>query len=85
MVKVVGKQNVDFSNDKGERIEGIKLHILGTDKNVSGQCVFTEFVSPNSDCYDMANDLIVGSAVTLVYNRKGKVEEIILAKDLKDK
>lgn len=83
-VKVVGKQNLDFSTDKGERIEGVKLHILGADKNVQGQAVFTEFVSPYAECYEDACNLIVGSSVTLVYNRKGKVEEIIPCKDLKN-
>lgn len=81
-VKIVGKQNVDFSNDKGERIQGIKLHILGSDRNVNGWAVFTEFINPSSSAYNTALDLPLDSFVTLVYNRKGKVDEIIKCKDV---
>lgn len=78
-VKVVGKQMVDFENDKGEKIEGLKLHIVGSDKNVIGQSVFTQFLKVGTEPYEVANGLPVGACVVFVYDRKGKVEEIILA------
>ena len=79
-VKVVGKQYVDFENDKGEKIEGIKLHILGKEKNVVGDAVFTQFIKSGTESFDVANGLPVNSSVVFVYDRKGKIEEIILSK-----
>lgn len=81
MVQIVGKQEMDFKTDKGERICGIKLHIVGQDRNVNGKAVFTEFINPSADCYDDACSLPLGAYVTFVYNRKGKIEEIIVVKD----
>lgn len=79
-VKVVGKQNVDFKNDKGEKIEGVKLHLVGDDPHVTGKAVFTQFFKSGTSLYSQAVQLPNESEVVLVYDRKGKVDDIIIKK-----
>lgn len=77
-VKVVGKQNVNFNNDEGKKIEGVKLHFIGEDFNVEGKAVFTQFFRTDSSLYSQAVQLPIMSEIVLVYGRKGKVEDIII-------
>lgn len=81
MVQIVGKQEIDFKTDKGDKICGVKLHIVGQDRNVNGKAVFTAFIGSSADCYNDVCNLPLGAYVTFVYNRKGKIEQIIQSKE----
>lgn len=75
--ELVGRQVVDFKNDKGERISGIKLHFLCDDDRVSGRMCATQFISESHALYGKAQSMPLG-AFSFVYGMRGKVVDIVL-------
>lgn len=58
IVKIVGKQILDFVNeDTGEKIQGVNLFLLTSDKNVEGMKAIKQFVASNSVAYAQAYNL----------------------------
>ena len=73
--KVLGKQIVDYTSSKtGQRVQGINLHCMYSQKNVEGDAVEKLYVSSNVDS-PIVN---VGDEVDVFYNRFGSVEEVRL-------
>ncbi len=55
VVKVVGKQVLDFVNQEtGEKIQGVNLFILTSDENVIGLKAVKQFIGTSSPVYGQA-------------------------------
>lgn len=76
-VQLMGIQKLDFPNDKGEQIQGIKLHIAYKDQYVSGFKCDSKFISSeackNLGISEASLDPLVGKLVVLETDLKGKV------------
>lgn len=58
IVKVVGKQVLDFVNeDTGEKIQGVNLFLLTPDENVEGYKAIKQFIGTSSVAYAQALQL----------------------------
>lgn len=75
--QLVGRQIVDFKNDKQERIQGVKLHFLCQDDKVVGKMAATQFISITSPLYDLAMKAPFGD-FRFEYGMRGKIVDIIL-------
>lgn len=75
--KLVGKQMVDFKNDRGEAIQGIKLHFLCKDDRVDGEMAATQFINVTSSLYEVALNMAFGE-FDFVYGPKGRIMDITL-------
>lgn len=73
--ELVGKQSVNFKNEAGQTIEGVKLHFLCDDDRVSGRMAATQFIGVNHAMYDKAMSMPYGK-FTFTYGMKGKVVDI---------
>lgn len=74
-MEYVGRQFVDFVNPQGERVQGVKLHLVGLDNRVEGQACITQFINVTSPLYNDAVSLNFG-AVDIVYGQRGSVQSI---------
>ena len=77
MYELVGKQNVDFYNDKNQHICGVKLHLTG----FGGMCyvgidAIHQFISTDHPCYQKALEVPLGP-INIQYGRKNLVIDII--------
>lgn len=55
VVKVVGKQVLDFVNEEtGEKIQGVNLFISTPDEHVTGLKAVKQFIGASSDVYGQA-------------------------------
>ena len=58
IVKVVGKQILDFVNEEtGEKIQGVNLFLLTPDENVEGMKAIKQFIGTSSLAYAQAYNL----------------------------
>lgn len=76
---ITGKHIYDFTNDKGQRFSGIKLHcVQELPSPTEGR--LTEVISIGIDkpAYPMAAGFPFGAVVNPVYNKYGKVDDFIL-------
>lgn len=78
-LKVVGKRYYDFTNDKNQRFTGVKLHCI-QEFSTQKEGFLTEVISVGSDkpVYPIADELIFGTVITPVYNRYGRIDDIIV-------
>lgn len=77
MVKIVGKQNVDYVSKKtNQQVTGITLHVIGPDSRVDGMAVETVFISSRMTDFAAVQKLNVGDEVEFLYNRWGNVESV---------
>lgn len=74
-MKYVGRQFVDFVNPQGDRVQGVKLHLVGLDNRVEGQACITQFINVSSPLYNDAVSLNFGE-VEVVYGQRGSVQSI---------
>lgn len=76
-VKLIGVQDMDFTTRKGERIDGIKLHITYPDENVMGLMADGKFINREAcKLYGISVSGLVpmiGKDVYFETNVKGKV------------
>lgn len=76
-MELVGKQNVNFTNQQtGEVIEGVKLHFISPENNVTGLAAMTQFIRKDHPAYEKALDLPLGN-FNIIYGRRGSVQDII--------
>lgn len=76
-MKVIGKRTSTFTDKKsGEVITFGKLYVTYKDSTVSG--VIGEIAEAISVRPEILEEIPVGSEVTLIYNRYGKVEDFQL-------
>lgn len=74
-MKYVGRQMVDFVDRDGNRIQGIKLHLVGLDNRVEGEACITQFINASSPLYNNAVTLPFGD-VFIEYGPRGSVQSI---------
>lgn len=76
-VNLMGVQKLDFENDKGEKIQGLKLHIAYKDQYVSGLKCDSKFLSAEScenlGLSEQSLTKLVGKSVALETDLKGKI------------
>lgn len=81
-VNLIGLRNVDFENDKGEQVQGIKLFIAYPDDNVYGNCAENRFITADRfEKFDFElKDLIekIGEVIDIEINPKNKIVGITL-------
>lgn len=86
-MQLVGKQNISFTDNSGQLIEGVKLHFIGADDRVIGQAALTQFIKKHilvtirHFSWNLEN-LIFSMAVIIQFNEFYKVD-IMAAKYLK--
>lgn len=56
IVGLMGKKKVDFTNDKGEKIEGINMYYVGRSENVYGLACKKQFISSKHSLYKKVNE-----------------------------
>lgn len=76
-MNLVGKQMVDFTNDKGEKIKGVKLHFTCPDDRVSGLAATTQFFRADHVLYEQAVTMPLGE-FAFDYGPRGRVVGIRL-------
>lgn len=85
-LKLVGKKSYDYTNDKGVRYTGIKLHCV-QQHATSQEGFLTEIVSvgTNKPIYSQANEYAFGTIFTPVYDKYGRIQDLILVSLPEDK
>ena len=81
--KIVGKQKVDYVSKKtNQPVIGITLHCESetNDDRFEGTQVETIFISNKSPMYNQCVSFPIGSVVTVMYNRWGSPESVLLDK-----
>lgn len=77
-----GKREMSFTGTDGSQISGVQLHLVQQfsvqSKDISGRLVEKEFVSANKPCYTLAEQIPIGSVITVIYNKRGKVDDLVL-------
>lgn len=89
-ITLLGVQDLDFYTDKGEHIEGIKLHCCYDDKNVFGKSVDKAAVFLPANLFESKSDRLawfedfknhIGKRVFIDKDVKGRVDGIELLPD----
>lgn len=70
--KLVGKQLVDFTNNDGQRVSGIKLHIVGIDPRVRGEACITPFFNSDHPLVEVAANVPLGD-INLDFGPKNSI------------
>lgn len=82
--KLVGIEDVDYVSRKTkERVEGVKLHVVGKEEGnsrVKGCSVETFWISKRADIYGVVHTLPLNSMVDCSYNRWGNLDRIEVVK-----
>ena len=73
-----GSSEVNFTNEKNEQIKGINLYITYTANNVKGEITDKIFLNAKSGI-TLPKNLVLGKPCDLFFDRKGKIESIIVA------
>lgn len=75
-MKLVGKQDLSFTDrETNQLIEGVKLHLVGIDQRVQGECVLTQFIRKDNPLYPDAKTIPLGEII-IEYGPKGSVQGI---------
>lgn len=85
-MKVVGKERVDYPSKKtGKQVTGISFNCVMDTNNerFEGMRVDTVFVSSKSPMYDQCAGFPVGCEISVMYNRFGSVESVLLCNEKK--
>lgn len=81
-MKIVGKQKVDYVSKKtNQPVVGITLHCVAdvsNDERFEGMRTETIFISNRSAMYDQCAGFPIGSEISVMYNRYGSVESVLL-------
>lgn len=78
-MKVVGRKKYSFASKDGGLVTGVSLHCLEKAADPSeGEVALTLSVSSTKACYGTVLSVPFGSEITPVYNRYGKVDDILL-------
>lgn len=72
-MELVGRQMVDFLDQNKNRIQGVKLHLVGFDNRVEGKACITQFINANSPLYSTAITIPFGPVV-IEYGPRGSVQ-----------
>ena len=85
-LKLVGKKAYDYTNEKVDRYTGIKVHCVQEHASpLEGYLVETISVSSTKPIFSQANEFPFGTVFTPVYDRYGKIQDMILKSLPEDK
>lgn len=83
-----GKREMSFTGQDGKIISGVQLHLVQqfsvNSADIKGRLVEKEFVSANKPCYALAEQIPIGSIISVVYNKRGKVDDLVLVESPSD-
>lgn len=71
--KLIGKQNVDFTNNKNEQIKGINIFCIFEDSNVEGFRTEKFFLKEGTI---IPKEIKLNDIIDIMFNMKGKPEKI---------
>lgn len=77
-VTLYGYQEVDFVSNNNEHISGANLFVGFSNRFVTGQKTQKYFISSDSEYFSGVKDIEIGSTIDLVFNDRGKIEDIII-------
>lgn len=78
-LKLVGKKAYDYTNEKGQNYTGIKMHcVQDRPSETEGYLVETISVGTNKPVFATADDLPFGTIFTPVYDRYGRIQDIMI-------
>lgn len=75
-VQLVGVQNINFTNQNGEKISGKNLYVLYVDENVEGFRTDKFFLKEG---IALPKDAKLNDNLDLSFNHKGKIEAVYKA------
>ncbi|WP_300382440.1 hypothetical protein [Clostridium sp.] len=75
-VKLVGVQNINFTNNSGESIKGTNIFVGFKDENVEGLRTEKFFIK---DGIALPKETKLNDTIDLSFNHKGKIEMIYKA------
>lgn len=82
--ELVGVESVDYVSRKTqERVEGVKLHVVGEEgssSRVKGHPVETFWISKRADIYNDALTLPLNSKIECSFNRWGNLDHFQIVK-----
>lgn len=78
-MELVGRQMVDFLDQNRNRVQGVKLHMIGLDNRVEGRACITQFINASSPLYGTAISLSFGP-ILVEYGPRGSVQAICSTK-----
>lgn len=77
---VVGRQMTSFTDKAtGELVQGVKLFLTSTDSNVVGVRTDDVYIAAGKPGYEQACSFPINGQVTIIRNRYGKYEDMIVA------
>lgn len=73
VVKIVGIQNLSFTNNSGEVIKGMNIFVAFKDENVEGLRTEKFFLK---DGLNIPKDIKANETIDICFNHRGKIEMI---------
>ncbi|MCI9438646.1 MAG: hypothetical protein HFH85_16090 [Lachnospiraceae bacterium] len=78
-LKIMGKKYYDFTNTEKQRFTGLKLHCIQEFPSpTEGYLVEIVSIGSSKAIYTQVDSFPYGTIITPVYNRYGKIEDVIL-------
>ncbi|MBQ8603718.1 MAG: hypothetical protein IJ410_02585 [Oscillospiraceae bacterium] len=80
-VKILGFRNFDFTNDKGERIQGVSVFVCYPEDGVTGEMA-TKITISSLELWQQLKDAVggasflPGSSVLIHFSNKGKLVKV---------
>lgn len=76
---LLGKKYYDYTNEKGQRFQGVKLHCI-QQNSTPAEGTLTEVVSvgSNKPIYATVESFPFETVITPIYNRYGRVDDIVV-------
>ena len=80
VVTLYGIQDVDFVTDDGKKVTGINLFVGYPSRFVTGHITKKYFISDQASFFEGSEPLksVIGSEIDLVFNDRGRIEDIEL-------
>ena len=75
-VKIVGIQNIDYTNKSGRHISGVNLHVAYEDQKVIGMAVDKFYLASD---FPNLNKVKCNDVVNVYFNQYGKVDFLAIS------
>lgn len=79
LVKVLGKQKLDYINKQNKPVKGTTLHVVSPFESDGheGNCVDKYFINVNNKkLHDKMSEIKVESEINILFNKYGSIEDI---------
>ncbi|MCM1221132.1 MAG: hypothetical protein NC548_42285 [Lachnospiraceae bacterium] len=71
--RLLGVQGIKFTNDKGEEVNGMNIHVAFNDENVEGLKTEKFFLKSS---ISLPKDTKINDMLEISFNYKGKIEMV---------